>query len=213
MADISTLALSRRAFLTSVCAATILPALPTVSIATPAAPAARALLPMFAVGTPGEYDWQAYSARTAEEAFKEWVAEHYGDEDEGEDDNRPHFDPDYVQRVAQWDGKRPSELSPADWIDANMGHCCERCDCETHANMGAHVVAGEVVCADCLTLADKIEVNEDDALDELTNLISDTSPDEVRQALTERGDWQAIPTDLWQRAVIQAERYTQEIAR
>lgn len=186
--------LSRRMFLIGTSALVAAPALTSIAMPTPVVTAARATAPMWAVGTPGEYDWQAIRASTPEKAFKIWMREQDWDaEDEME------FDPTFVNRVEQWDNL--SKVNPADWIEADMGHCCERCSHETHRDAGARVVAGEVVCEDCFTFADLMAEGGEDAIDELANKIACEGEVEAREGLVSSGNWEHVPTDLWTAAL------------
>lgn len=186
--------LSRRAFLIGTSALVVAPALPAISAAPAVTATARAITPMWAVGTPGEFDWQAIRASTPEKAFKIWVEDHAWDaEDEVE------FDPEYVTRVQAWDELKT--VRPADWLDADMGHCCTRCGYETHRDSGARAVGEEVVCEDCFTFADLMSEGDDNAIDELANKIADEGEDEARENLISSGNWQHVPDDLWQAAV------------
>lgn len=186
--------LSRRAFLIGTSALVVAPALPAISLSAPVVTGARAVAPMWAVGTPGEFDWQAVRAATPEKAFKIWMREQDWDADD-----EMEFDPAFVTRVERWDELK--KVNPADWIEAGMGHCCERCSCETHREHGARVVAGEVVCEDCFTFADLMTEGGEDAIDELANKIADEGEDETREALISTGDWEHVPADLWQSAL------------
>jgi len=193
------MSLSRRAFLLGASSSALAAALP--------APAFSAMsigidlskgpdLMAFAVGTPGEYDWQAIFARTPEEAFREWAC----DRDWG--DEPAVFDEEYVQRVEAWDGLR--RVAPANWFDAGLGHCCERCGYETHPDFGGKIVAGEVVCEDCLTIVDRAACDPDDVVEDLANRIADEGGAEVRTWCEEHGCWDAV-APLWPRAVAMAE--------
>ncbi|PWJ81570.1 hypothetical protein C7441_110102 [Pseudaminobacter salicylatoxidans] len=176
----------------SVAAGALLPSLP---LPIPAAAETPSLL-AYVVGTPGEYDWQTFFARSAEEAFAEWVADQGYDEEYD-----PTFDPDFVTRVPIWDGRNPNSICPADWFEANLGHCCERCGCETHPDCGGQVVEGEVVCEECLTLADRVEINPNDVVEDLGNRIACDGADKVRVRLEHRKEWEDLPPELWDRAI------------
>ncbi len=186
--------LSRRAFLIGTSALVVAPALPAIAAPAPVVTAARAVSPMWAVGTPGEFDWQAIRAATPEKAFKIWMREQDWDADD-----EMEFDPSFVTRVERWDNLK--KVRPADWIEADMGHCCERCSHETHRDAGARVVAGEVVCECCYTFADLMSDGGEAAIDELANKIADEGEDEAREGLISSGDWEHVPDDLWQAAL------------
>lgn len=201
MPDRSPLILSRRAFLSGVATMAIAPSLP--AIASPAAPpvaAAAETLPMFVCGTEGDFNWRAYAARTADEARSMWLDEEVGDDEEEREGYAL-----LAERVPKWDGLSEAEIKPADWLDADLGHCCSRCGWETHRDEGARAIGDEAVCAECLTFADKVLSDEDDVLDELADMIADQGEDDARTFLDERGDWDVIPEGLWLRAVSLAE--------
>lgn len=142
--------LTRRSLFCGVAASALvagMPAIPAIS----AVVAQPVPLKAFIVGTPGEYDWQHYIARTAEEAFAYWREERADEDEEAE---KWVFDPDSVQRVEEWDGRSYSSIKPADWFRAGLGHICDRCGYETHPDFGGVIICEEVVCADCLTSAD-----------------------------------------------------------
>lgn len=194
--------LSRRAFLISASAAAVSAAVPIPVLPAAAAPSAAATpqLLAFAVGTPGEYDWQAVLATSAQDAFKAWALDR-GVCEEGED---PAFDPHYVQRVPIWDGLPEKEITPALWFAANMGHMCERCNYETHPNFGGEVVNGEVVCEDCIELGDLLVISRERALEALVDEIVDLGPDGAKEHLVNRGVLSAVPADLWAEAIKEA---------
>lgn len=190
------MSVSRRSFLLGTSAALLVPTFPFApAMATPVA--ARPALLAYAVGTPGEYDWQAIFARSPEDAFQEWVWSYHGD-----DDDAPKFDPDFVYRVSAWDGK--ASISPADWLNADMGHCCERCSYETDSDSGGRVVAGEVVCEECLTIGDRCECDPDDVVEDLADRIASKGEEEVKAWLVRCGWGDEVPDDIWQRAVAAA---------
>lgn len=195
--------LTRRAFLLSASAAAVsvalpMPALPAIAPVVEAAEAPKLLA--FAVGTPGEYDWQSVFAGTAEEAFKQWAC----DRGVCEEDEVPEFDPDYVQRVPSWDDLAEKEITPAKWFAANMGHMCERCNFETHPDFGGEVVNGEVVCEDCLDLGDIVQISRERALETLVDEILDLGADDAQDRLIRIGVWDKIPADVWAEAIVEA---------
>jgi len=195
--------LTRRSFLLSASAAVVSTALPfpvmSHAVAVTEATEAPKLF-AFAVGTPGEYDWHSVFAKSAEDAFKQWAWDR-GDCEEEED---PAFDPDYVHRVEIWDDLLETEINPAQWFAAGMGHMCERCNFETHPEMGGEVVNGEVVCEDCLGLSDILVIDRDRALEALIEQIIDHGADEAAARLTSKGHWPKITPDLWAEAISEA---------
>lgn len=121
------------------------------------APAATRLA--WAVGTPGEFDWQHITAGTEDEAIRRYACETVGGdgcEDGGEDDCECEWclviGSVEAQRQPAWDQK--SETTNADWLRVGMGSFCSRCGYETISEEGGHAVGDEAVCADCMTLAD-----------------------------------------------------------
>lgn len=105
-----------------------------------------ARMPMWAVGTYGEYNWMAVAAPSREGAVKAFL-DLAGYEDEAE-----YEAPLDVQRCASWDVLK-GEPSPGDWLRAGMSHVCSRCNFEISFCDG-RAVADEAVCDDCMTLAD-----------------------------------------------------------
>lgn len=194
--------LSRRSLLAGVAASAaiaVLPGIPGmaalgVPVETPSIP-----LKAFVVGTPGEYDWQSFFARSAEEAFEAWCSER-------REDQALSFDASYVRRVAAWDGRDLDTITPADWIAVGMGHCCERCGYETHSDCGCRVVAGEVVCDECLTTVDRVISDPDDFVDDLVNRLVDEDEAKVRAWLEVEGCWDVVKDDLWPRALAEVSK-------
>lgn len=163
----------------------------------PSAPIAP-LPRMWAAGTPGDYNWQALVADSAEEAFSRWCVEH------GYDRGRvPVLTSDHVMRVPAWDGIAVSDLKPADWIEAGLGHFCQRCDCETSHDCGG-VVNGEVVCHDCMTYVDKLDYDEETGYEQLVELIADKGVDGAIKVISYDDDFAAIDPAVWAKAVAEA---------
>lgn len=149
--------LSRRQILVGAAAVAAASAIPaTVAPAIEAAAPAE-IIPAWAVGTPGEFNWQHIVARTAEEAERIFRAEWIGDNCEDEEDG-PCGECDAccldveATRVKSWDGL--GTTTSADWLRADMGSCCTRCGSESHKDAGAQIVGEDAICEDCLTLAD-----------------------------------------------------------
>ncbi|WLA80375.1 twin-arginine translocation signal domain-containing protein [Bradyrhizobium elkanii] len=146
--------LSRRDLLVGAAAVAAAVNIPAI---VPAPIAAAEVIPAWAVGTPGEFNWQHVVARTADEAKRIFRAEWVTDSCEGEEDSPCEecefctLDVD-VQRVHVWDGKR--DVVGADWLDAGLGTYCGRCSYECFADNGAKNVNGEAVCEECMKLAD-----------------------------------------------------------
>jgi hypothetical protein len=156
--------LSRREVLVGVVAVAAVANIPML----PAIVAPAEVIPAWVVGTPGEFDWQHMTGRTAEEAIRNFVCEEVGG-DGCEEGNDPDCDCDWCYRIKEveaerkpmWDGK--SEVTPGDWLRSGTGHICSRCSYEAFREEGGHGVGNEAVCSDCMTLADWDIVDPDHA--------------------------------------------------
>ena len=58
-----------------------------------------------------------------------------------------------AQRVPAWDDKTVI-AGDTDWWEAGFGAYCSRCSYETHPDNGGELIHDQIVCQDCLTLAD-----------------------------------------------------------
>lgn len=150
--------LTRRHLLAGAAATAAVTALPSIAAAGPTEP-----LVAWAVGTPGEWDWQVVRARNDAEAILEWLAEKTGAR---ACEETPTCDPDdpscdfctarrasdvYADRRPEWDGK---EVNNALWLNSGMGGCCDRCGDETSLDDGGRAVEDEIVCAECMRIED-----------------------------------------------------------
>jgi hypothetical protein len=196
------MSISRRAFLTGmagVAAAPIVPALP-VSAAPTVELAAAPSWTMWAIGTPDEYDWRAIAAPTREDAFREYL--HLQGISVDSADTAYPID-ECVKRVTIWDDLGPDKVRPGDWIDADMGHSCFRCDSECYGPDGARNLDGEAVCQECLTIADIVAHDEDeDVIERLADEIADRGEDGTIEWLA--SEEAEVPPDLWAEAVRRA---------
>jgi hypothetical protein len=136
---------------------------PALSLAPEEIAASAPLLPAWTVGTIGEYDWQCIRAPDAQSAILEYLENETGwracIEANVEIAGASECECDFciarrrldVKRVEAFDAiVNPTRL---DWLEAGLGKLCERCDYEVD-NSSAEVVDGDVVCHDCMTLAD-----------------------------------------------------------
>ena len=149
--------LNRREILIGAGAVAAAARLPAVAeAATPAE-----VIPAWAVGTPGEFNWQHVIARTAEEAKSIFRAEWCVDSCEGEIDHscgdcdgcaESIWDELVAERKSIWDGI--NDPTPADWLRAGYGTNCSRCGYETHPEEDGRPVGDEAVCEQCMTLED-----------------------------------------------------------
>lgn len=198
--------LSRRSFLGSIAGVAALPlAASNASLAMASAAdiiaSAPPLTKMWIAGTPGEFDWHPFSASSAEEAFAKWC-----DHSEYPVDSRPVFDAKAVQRVSAWDGRNPEQITPADWIRRGLGHGCDRCQSEVMADC-ATVVAGDVVCHECMSYAERIEDDENSGMEHLVELIDDMGPEEAKSYLIQHDDFDAIGLERWEAACAEIENW------
>jgi hypothetical protein len=153
--------MNRREVILAGVAAIAAPALPAIPIAPPAAAAFVPPLPVWMVGTPGEFDWQAIRAMTEHEARMAWVCEKVGtDECENGAEPTPECDCEFCCELSGVEVERKpaldaiADITPGDWLRNGMGHICSRCGYETFDEEGGHAIGDEAVCADCMTLAD-----------------------------------------------------------
>lgn len=135
-----------------------LPAAAAIATAAPATPKPMNPRVAWAVGTPGDFDWKHIVARTEAEARRFFAAEVWdGECEEGEADNCECefcmcLASAEAERKPMWDGiENPTS---ADWLHADLGTYCSRCDYETSTREGGHAIGDEAVCEGCMTLAD-----------------------------------------------------------
>lgn len=141
----------RRELLIGTAALAVSAGIPTL----PSLAAPTKIIPAWAVGTPGEFNWQHIVAETAERAERLFRNENCDFECEegspcGECEGCT-LDVE-AERKPIWDGK--SSLTSADWLRGGSGTYCARCNYETFPEGDGHPVGDEAVCHDCMTLAD-----------------------------------------------------------
>lgn len=149
--------MNRRELLKLGTSALVVAAMPMTALQAVAPP-----LPAWAVGVPDEWNWDAFHAATEHEARLQWV-EGWCDPtcEQGGDAGREGCDCESceryfsaeVMRRPMWDGKdvRPGSV---EWFNADCGANCDRCGYETSRDECGQVVAGKIVCSDCLTIED-----------------------------------------------------------
>ena len=152
--------LSRRDLIASAAAALAVSALPAAAEVI-AAPASE-VVPAWVVGTPGEFDWQHVTGRTAEEAIHNFMCETIGGTGCEEEDIAPETGCECewcstiggleAERKPAWDGI--AKTTPADWLRAGLGTICCRCGYETFPEEGGHPVSDKAICEECMTTAD-----------------------------------------------------------
>lgn len=139
--------MNRREFLKSTVAAAAVMALPAPLLSSPAA-VAPATTPMWAVGTPGVYNYAPIAANTMEEAIKFFLEEN---DHLYEADGSVGCELEAV-RVKSWDNI--GWPKNADWLRAGMGTHCDRCGYETSYDQCGHDIADEAICEECMTIDD-----------------------------------------------------------
>lgn len=198
--------ISRRTLLTGAAAAAVAPMVPALPAAADvtvfgmdmAAGPSASTWTMWAVGSdPESFDWRPIAADSDVAAFRTWL---------GLTRNDPADLPadlsERVTRVEIWDGLGPEGVRPGDWIDAGMGHVCFRCDCECWADSGARNLDGEVVCEECVTIADLAAHDEECAIEALADRIAGYDLDAARAWVdAENAD---IADEMWAEAMRRA---------
>lgn len=155
--------LSRRSFLAlgaASAAATILPVDAMLAARATPLPAETPLL-SYSVGTPGEWDWQAFKATSPEAAMQQWLESNCLGVCENAETKAPVQGCECfaclkrveitANRQPEWDGK---DVSPGDdlWLASGLGCTCPRCDGETFLDSGREV-DGEFLCDGCASQA------------------------------------------------------------
>ena len=139
--------IDRRQLLVGAGAVAILPAVPALAVA----PAPPPFLPAFAVGTPGDYNWRVFFARTAEHARELWYEE-FGEEmaaaGEASAYNLRVDDVPHLAGISTTEGEHFPSVS--DCFQMGWDLNCDRCFCDVSA--GEYRELGDkCVCDDCLT--------------------------------------------------------------
>ena len=146
----------------SAAAAALLPAMPAVAVQSIAETATLDVLSAWVVGTPGEWDHQMIRASSFESAQRFWInettgltgCERSGDPSQDEEcDCAFCIQSPEATRVPAWDDKTPDTITGPDWLAVGFETTCARCGMETGCDNG-DVVGRDVVCHDCMTLAD-----------------------------------------------------------
>lgn len=136
--------------------AAIVSAGPTAAVTSVSAPTD---LKAWAVGTPGDFDWQHIVAETEDQARRYFAAEVCGGDEfceEGAQDCDCEFCASYwsceAERKPMWDGIETP--SAGDWLRGGMGTYCSRCGHETFPQEEGRAIGDEAVCESCMTLTD-----------------------------------------------------------
>lgn len=171
-------ALTRRTMLagTAAAAATaVVPAIPAPALAPAVPPPAPApLLPVWQVGTPGEFDWQLIRAKSKRDALLEYM------EDRGrlcESCPRETGTDQVCECCPDIEALRSPALDADEHLDvesewkASWGAICDRCGTEEYEGEWAPV-DGARVCRHCMTLAELQVHYPDDAADLLDELLT-----------------------------------------
>jgi hypothetical protein len=172
--------ISRRSALALGASAIAAATLPMPASIVSAASAAKPPTPAWAVGTPGEWDWQVIEAPNEFAARLAWASERIGGGCECDDGGDPKdgcdcefcmaFSGADVDRKPDWDGKDVS-IGSREWCESGLGAYCDRCGNEAHRDSGAHFVSDEWVCEDCMDLKDWEIVDPEYAADERANSV------------------------------------------
>jgi hypothetical protein len=109
----------------------------------------------WAVGSWGEFDWEAIYAETAEEAAAMWLEKN---------DHRDCSKPE-TQRKPEWDGKNVTTCSH-EWFRSGLGVRCDECGYETWPENGEAIIDTRILCEDCQPASE-----DDAALEDLRNQI------------------------------------------
>lgn len=187
--------LTRRGVLALGAAAATAAAVPPALSLPVSAPTVKPATTIWVGGTDGEMDWHCFDAKSEADAMKQLLR--YHDVPDGE--TRPYLQ---VQRAPSMDGLRPREIGRADWIRARLGTLCDRCDDECFGDNNGRVIAGEVVCDECLTIADKLQVwRADDVEDELAEILIDQDGDLAAAKVHIGSSADVVTDEMWARVV------------
>lgn len=168
---------NRRNFLALSGAAIAASIVPFTAAAAPVAAVAKAPLPTWIVGTPGEWDHEIIRAATREAAIRFRAEECDADEDDEPTEggfceccactDAAGYE---ATRVPQWDGRPVKSIGSGDWLQVAFAANCERCSHETDHDTGYNV-AGKAVCEDCMTLEDWDIVDPELAAEKRADLV------------------------------------------
>jgi hypothetical protein len=135
---------------------------PAAAIATTPTPT---LLPAWFVGTAGEWDWEFVRGATEEDAILNYLAEQglgivCEAVEEGEPAPPDDCDCEFCMVKGRVDAERKPRLdnvrrpTKAQMFENGLGQHCDRCDYEAYPSESGYVVGAEVVCSDCMMIAD-----------------------------------------------------------
>lgn len=122
-------------------------------------------LPAWFVGTAGEWDWEFVRGATEEDAILNYVAERgLGVVCEAVEEGEPVAPEDCDCEFCMVKGRVDAERKPgldsvrrptkAQMFENGLGQHCDRCDYEAYPNESGYAVGSEVICSDCMTIAD-----------------------------------------------------------
>ena len=157
---------NRRDFLLGSAAAAVAVQLPIPAGAGAVAPVAKPL-PVWSVGTPGDYNYELIRAATKEAAEAEWYEVKGYDEEEREHywceaDRAPHALDEYTGDL---DSLEAAEM-------AGWGYVCGRCGYE-QGPCDWHAIKDQAVCYECLSLSEWKQVDPDRYAEMLDELLFD----------------------------------------
>lgn len=157
--------INRRHLLALAGAGAVAAVLPAVVVAAPVPVVVPPVVPAWAIGTGGDWNWHVIEALTEDAAMDEYMSIQWGFDEcfnaaepsvslvECECDHCHHRRQLDVERRPEWDGKGVV-TGGVEWFNSGLGAHCSRCSYETHLDDCGHVVGREIVCEDCMTLAD-----------------------------------------------------------
>jgi formylmethanofuran dehydrogenase subunit E len=93
-------------------------------------------LKAYAVGTDGDFNWQAIYAENEEQAKYDWMKE-----------NTEYGDP-MVERHPAWD-KKKVVAGDNTWFREGLGTICSKCGYETFIETGGKITRKGILCGDC----------------------------------------------------------------
>lgn len=165
--------LTRRSVLVGVGATAAAIALPSPPITLPAQTVPVPRLPVWSVGTPGDFDWHLVRATTRDDAIGAWI-----DEAGWESDDCGDGCADQCKCRPGVDADRTPELDATEHLDAEAecrigwGCICARCGYEYHEG-DWRPIDGERVCDECTTLSEWERIDPERHAELMADMLDD----------------------------------------